>query len=327
MKALLLLLLAAAAFAQEPTILRLQSNLVVLPAQVEIKKGDILYGLKASQFSLEDNGISLPVQLEEDDESAGLSLVLVVQCSRTAFEQFGKMRGLHAMVDALTGGAPHQVALVSYGTEIELLTGFTASDKRLSAAFANLQPCDDERDAMTLDAVDFATHLFDGKPPASLGNRRAILLIGETRDHGSHLKPGVVAANLGRSNIVIDAVSFNPGKDDLLALLHGSAPNPLEALMLVVQALRKNVPHTLTHLTGGEYTNFNTQKGFEADVGRLANHIHNFYLLSFRPLSNNAPGLHRLTLKVPDYPDAQIRSRLTYYAGDAPPPVMPQEER
>jgi hypothetical protein len=28
-------------------------------------------------------------------------------------------------------------------------------------------------------------------------------------------------------------------------------------------------------------------------------------------------------VKIPDYPDAKIRTRLTYYAGDAPPPDVP----
>lgn len=308
----------------EPTTtLRLSSNLVLVPAQVQTKSGEMLYALKPEQFRLEDNGVPQTIRLDDDTDALGLSLVVVVQCSRAAYEQFGRMQGLPALVDELTGGALDQVALISYGTEIELLTGFTRSAATLRKAYGDLQPCEDEKDAVTLDAVDAADKLF-AKLPAT--NRRAILLVGETRDHGSKARAAEVVANLSRSNAVVDSVSFNPGKDDLLAVLHGATPNPLEALMLVVQAVRRNVPHSLSQITGGEYTNFTTQHGFEAGVHRLTNHIHNYYLLSFQQAAGATPGLHRLTLKIPDYPDARIRSRLTYYAGDQVPPDVPELE-
>lgn len=307
--------------AQAPFTLRANSNLVLVPAQVQTKRGDMLYDLTPGQFVLEDNGIPQAIHLEEDTDALGLSLVVLVQCSRAAFGQFGNMRGLTTMVDEVIGGGPHQVALVSYGTEIELLAPLSDSPKKLADGFSNLEPCDDEKDAVTLDAVNYATNLLDASP-SSARDRRAILLIGETRDHGSKIKPAAVIASLGRSNTVVDAVSFNPGKDDLLAMLGGSAPNPLQLIMLAVNALRRNVPHTLASVTGGEYTNFNTQKGFERGVHRLANHIHNYYLLSFQG-ATNSPGLHRITLKIPDYPDAKIRYRLTYYAGETPPPDIP----
>ncbi len=314
---------------QTPFTLRSQSNLVLVPTQVQTHKGDMLYDLQPAQFTLLDDGVPQTVHIDEDTDALGLNLVVVVQCSRSAFTQFGHMGGLPAMVDDLLGGAPHQIALINYGSEIELLTSFTHSDKRLADAFTNLQPCDDEKDARTLDAVDYANKLFD-KLPAANHDRRAILLIGETRDHGSETHTAVVAANLARSNTVVDAISFNPGRDDLLKMLPfgGAAPNPREAILLLVNALRRNVPHTLTDMTGGEYSNFNSQKGFEKGVHRLSNHIHNYYLLSFQPASADGspvlPGLHRISVKIPDYPDAKIRNRLTYYFGAAPPPDLPE---
>jgi hypothetical protein len=265
----------------------------------------------------------------------GLSLVVVVQCSRETYRQFNNMQGLISMVDDLTGGAPRQVAVVSYGTEPELITehdgdpAFTSDAGTIARNLGEVQPCDDGG-AATLDAVDFANHLFEeDKSTAVSRNRRAILLIGETRDHGSKIKPEAVVANLGRSNTVVDAVSFNPGKTSVLdSLVHGQmGPGPLGLLVMAVEALKKNVPHTLAELSGGEYTNFTTQHGFDAGIHRLANHIHNYYLLSFVPTGVKgepvAAGMHRITVKIPDYPDAKIRTRLTYYAGDAPPPDVP----
>lgn len=312
---------------QAPYVLRSNSNLVLVPVQIQTKKGDTLYGLKREQFVLEDNGVPQTIRLDEDTDARGLSLVVVVQCSRETFRQFDNMRGLASMVDSLVGGAPARVAVVQYGSEPELLGPFTPNPDHLAEALAKVAPCDDGG-AATLDAVNYANALFDSSPKtaALTGNRRAILLIGETRDHGSKMKPADVIANLGRTNTVVDAVSFNPGKTSILdSLIHGQyGPGPFGLIISAVQALRKNVPHTLAALTGGEYTNFTTQKGFDNGIGRLANHIHNYYLLSFQPTGTVTPGLHKITVKVPDYPDAEIRSRLAWYAGDTPPPDVPE---
>ena len=313
---------AAAQDAQPTATLTLSSKLVLVPAQVQTKSGEMIYDLKPEQFRLEDNGIPQKIKLDEDTDSLGLSLVVVIQCSRQAYTQFDNMRGLHELVDDVAGGPNDEVAMVSYGSEIELLTGFTRSADKMSEAYRNLEPCDDEKDAVALDAVEYADKLF-AKVPAT--NRHAILLIGETRDHGSKINAAQVVADLNRTNAVVDSVSFNPGKDDLLAMLSHVAPNPKEAILLVVNALRQNVTHTLSRMTGGQYTNFNTQKKFERGVEGLTNKIHNYYLISFQQAANAEPGLHRLKLTVPDYPDARIRSRLTYYAGDAPVEDVPDE--
>ena len=326
-----LLLLAARCSAQTsdalatPT-LRIETNLVYVPAQVATKAGEMIYGLKPEQFVLEDNGVAQKFRVDEDTDALGLSLVVLVQCSREAFAQFDRMRGLDAMVDDLVGGAPRQVALVSYGGEPYVLNDFTSDPRKLADGFSQLQPCD-EGEAATLDAVNYANRMLEKQ--AANGNRRAILLISETRDHGSKMKPEVVIANLGRTNTVLDAVSFNPGKTEMLdSLIHGKyGPGYMGLLVMAVQAVRKNVPHTLAALTGGEYTNFSTQKGFDAGVHRLANHIHNFYLLSFQPAAGTPAGLHHLVVRVPDYADARIHSRLTYFAGEAAPAEVPETTR
>src|ERR1700761_6328724 len=64
--------------------LRTQSNIVLVPTSVQTKKGEMIYGLKANQFVVEDNGVAQTIHLDEDTDVLGLSLVVVVQCSRLA---------------------------------------------------------------------------------------------------------------------------------------------------------------------------------------------------------------------------------------------------
>ena len=294
-----------------------------MPTQVQLKNGEILYGLKPEQFVVEDNGVPQQIRVDEDTDALGLSLVVVVQCSRSAGMEYAKLQGLATMIDAIAGGAPREVALIRYGDGSDLIGGFSRNPDKLGVALNDLQPCDDAA-ATTLDAVSYATSLLEGRKNHY---RHAILLISETRDHGSTVKPGKVIADLGRTNTVVDAVSFNPGKNEALAsLLHGQpGPGAIGLLIQAVQALRKNVPKELASLSGGEYQTFASQKAFDASLQQLSNHIHNYYLLSFQPHSGgaDAAGLHSLHVKIPDYPDARIRTRESYYSGALDPPPVP----
>jgi hypothetical protein len=86
-------------------------------------------------------------------------------------------------------------------------------------------------------------------------------------------------------------------------------------LLLIVNALRRNTASELATLSGGHYANFTTQKGFDAELLRISNQIHNYYLLSFKPSAEQAWGLHTLKVRVADYPDAVIQTRKSYWAG------------
>lgn len=332
--ALLVLTLTASAQnspapASENPTLSIQSNIVLVPTAVETKHGEVLYGLKPEQFVVEDNGVRQTIHIDEDADALGLSLVVAVQCSRSAIMEFAKLQGLATMIDAITGGAPHEVALVSYGTEPTLLGEFSSDPDSLRTAFNDLQPCTDDPNAATLDAVAYSTSLLDGR---NNHFRHAVLLISETRDHGSHVKPEKVIASLGRTNTVVDSVAFSPGKTEVLNdLKYGGGSGPIGLLVMAVNAVKHNAPKALASESGGEYINFTTQKGFDKSLGTLSNHIHNYYLISFQPqpaapasgaaapaAPGIAPGLHRITVRVPDYPDAQVRFRESYWAGDPP---------
>ncbi len=123
----LVLLCTAVAVAQKPPAtppvnndqsytLRTQSNIVLVPTTVQTKHGEIIYELKPEQFVVEDNGVTQTIHLDEDTDSLGLSLVVVVQCSRSAGYEFPKLNGIGTMIDAIAGDAPREVAIVTYGS-------------------------------------------------------------------------------------------------------------------------------------------------------------------------------------------------------------------
>jgi VWFA-related protein len=317
------LLLTTATLAQAPPepaqsyTLRTQSNVVLVPTTVQTKHGDILYALKTEQFVVEDNGVPQTIHLDEDTDGLGLSLAVVVQCSRAAGFEYAKLAGIGAMVDAIAGDAPREVAIVTYGSAPMLLGDFSNSVDEMGKALAQLEPCDDPG-ASTLDAVAYATKLLEARQNHY---RHAILLVSETRDHGSNAKPAEVIAALGRTNTVVDSVAFGPGKTEILSdLRYGGGSGPIGLLVMAVNAVKKNAAHELAALSGGEYINFTTQKGFDQGLHQLSNHIHNYYLLSFQPHADAngspSPGMHSIRVRIPDYPDARIRFRESYFAGE-----------
>jgi VWFA-related protein len=316
-----LVVVCGSASAQTSTI-TVQSNLVLVPTLVRDSKGGVLYGLKANQFVVKDNGIVQKIHVEDAAETSALSLVVLVQCSRSADEQSENLQGLPAMVEALSGQAEQETAVVSFGTEPELLGGFTRDPDQAYSLVKRYRPCGDDAGASIFDAVDYAARLLETRDPQ---RRRAILLISETRDHGSEIKPQAVIAKLGKSNIVVDAVSFSPGKTEVIEdLKHsdGASGGLVGLILMAVQAVRTNAPKEFARLSGGEYINFTTEKGFDRSLGGLANHVHNGYLLSFQPHGDTTPGLHKITVEVPDYKDS-VRHRESYWYGDVPAAAVP----
>ncbi len=303
------------ALAQDPaqtSTITVQSNLVLVPTLVQDAKGGVLYGLKASHFVVKDNGVPQAIRVEDSEEASALSLVVVVQCSRSADSQQENLRGLPAMVEAMSGDAVQETAVVSFGTSPELLGGFSPSAARTHDVLQQYKPCDDDGGASIFDAVDYAARLLETRDPH---RRRAILLISETRDHGSESKAESVIARLGKSNIVVDAVAFSPGKTAILNDLkhnRGESGGVIGLLFMAVQALRTNAPKEFARLSGGEYINFTTQKGFDRSLNGLTNHVHNGYLLSFQPHGDTTPGLHAITVDVPDY-KTTVRHRQSYW--------------
>jgi VWFA-related protein len=318
---LALIALSSAGYAQtqdsqQPYTLRTESNVVLIPTTVQTKHGETIYELKPEQFVVEDNGVPQTIHLDEDTDSLGLTMVVLIQCSRAAVMEGAHIRGLPTMIDSIAGGAPRQIAVVSFGKVPTLLGDFSDNAGATADALAQLTPCDDPN-AATYDAVSYATKMLEDRKDH---NRHVILLVSETRDHGSKTKAAQVIAALGQTNTVVDTVAFSPGKTEIVDDLHyGGGSGPLGLLVMAVNALKKNAAHELSALSGGEYTNFTTRDGFDAGMMRLTNHIHNYYLLSFVPKpgpdGNPAPGMHSISVKVPDYPDAHLKFRERYFSG------------
>jgi VWFA-related protein len=85
------------------------------------------------------------------------------------------------------------------------------------------------------------------------------------------------------------------------------------AAIAATDAMQRNVPETVAHLTGGEYFKLTDPKSLERDMGMIGNHLPNRYILSFHPQSPRS-GLHVITVRVPGYAGVEVTARRSYWA-------------
>ena len=350
----LFLLTATLAPAQDtPTTITTRSSLVVIPALVRTKSGDLVYTLTAKDFLLTDDGIEQPLTLEEDTGGQPLALVVAIETGSDGARYLDKYGTLITMIDNLVGNVPHKIALVTFDGAPNLLQDFTPNIAGVSAALRNVHPGD--RGAAILDALSFSVDMLRKQPQTY---RRAILLISETVDHGSQTKLDDALRAVSDTNTTIYAAAFsssrgnskrettkiissdpNPGPDhgcfsrdkndpkvdpkekpieqawDCLSLLAPPLRLAKLAFLLAVNGLAHNVPETVAHLTGGEYYAFSNTRNLEQDLQTISNHVPNRYVLSFHPQSPH-PGLHALQLTLPDHINLTITARTSYWADD-----------
>jgi VWFA-related protein len=308
---ILLALFAAPANPQETT-LRSQSSLVLLPTLVKNSQG-IVYGLSASDFIVEDDGVVQSIRLDESPEAQPISLVIAIQKGRSAAKEFPRMQGLKAMLGPLFALGTARVAVVEFDSQVNLTRDFSRDETLIDADLMNLQPGD--AGAGILDAIRYSVGLLQKEPDDRL---RVLLLISETHDHGSHTKTEETVGAIAQSNTLMYALAFSPGLSNILDTARGNnkdemheGVNFLDLAYRTAQAMRKNIPNAIAQMTGGEYELFATRKKFETRMIDFTNHLHSRYLLSFVPNTPH-PGLHQVRVRLKDGKNTLVLARTSY---------------
>lgn len=306
----------------QSAILTSRSNVVLVPALVKDKSGEVVFSLTAGDFILTDNGVIQPLQIEADTDSE-----------------------------------PIAVAVIAFDSAPRLQLGFTPSTDAAAKAIANLQAGDSG--AAILDALNFGIDALRRQPPEY---RRAILLFSETADSSSRTSLENVLREVDDTNTAIYSFAFSSTKAAVAheaqklprpggspyedvpygkggCMSRGSDPDahgnrgvqaldcasdlfpPLRlvrmAFLSAREGLRRNVPQTVARLTGGEYFPFKNSSSLARDLLTVSNDVPNYYVLSFSPASPS-PGFHDLKLTVKDRPELIVKARDAYWVDEDP---------
>ncbi|MCU1224754.1 MAG: hypothetical protein JWQ42_2847 [Edaphobacter sp.] len=316
--------LGSVALAQ--TTIRTTTTLVVVPTLVQTAGKELVFSLKADDFTVTDNGVPQKATLEEETNRP-LSLVVLMQTGGIARGQFASYANLETMLAGLLGKAPNEVSIVNFDSRVEAASPFTSDIAQWRDAINH--PDQGDSGAAILDSIAFGLDLLKKEPQ---GNRRAILLISQEHDNGSKKQLKEIVSALGETNTAIYSLTFsaertaarqafkdpphlNPPMDFGAGPFQGyfnlSAP-----LGLVIGAMRKNLSAEAANLSGGESSSFDNRNELEADLGTLINHLRNSYILSFRPTSTE-PGLHTIKVRLASRPELIVSARSSYWATDA----------
>jgi VWFA-related protein len=302
-----------------PPTIRVNTTVVLVPTLVEKSSGDVIYGLQPKDFTLLDNGVPQKVHVDEDLDSQPVSLLICVQRGGDAtleFDKFARLGPLLQMFlgDEQSGNRNGEAALVAFDSHAVYLNGFESDTSDLERQLQNLP--DGDGGAAILDAAGYSIDLLEHRPD---DHRRVLLLISETRDHGSrNVTIPQLVEQIGESNTLVLSLAFSPTKAELIDWGKGNAGggsemNLLAPLMMAINAMRKNVPKTLASMSGGQYASFTLDKGFEKRLSEEAKHARNRYMLSFRP-TDSSPGLHTIQVKLTQDYGAHVVARASYWA-------------
>lgn len=293
--------------------LRVTTTEVLVPTLVEKKGGGILYGLKAGDFALEDNGVPQTIRVQEEMDTAPVALVVAVEQGGASVLEFGKVAKMGPLLDVFLADPRSRVALVGFDSVPHLLKDYTHDEEAVTQELQQLQP--GNGGAAILDTVNYGVTLLEDEPKQF---RRVLLLISEKRDHGSkHTKPVDLIKKIGQSDVLVLSVSFSPSAAELAhdSMDNGDdrTMNMVSALVMAAKAFKKNMAKEIAQESGGEYASFFSDKKFEMRVLDAARDVRNRYLITFSP-SDPTPGLHTIKVRTTEDYGARIVARANYWA-------------
>jgi VWFA-related protein len=278
-----------------------ESTVVLSPALVMSKSGEIVHGLSVKDFILEDNGVEQEICLDDTPDAQSISLVVAAQRGGSAsleFEQPEKqseidrpeskrrkprkaaLSGLGTMVEDFLGESKSELTVVTFDSKIELLQDFTEDVPAVAEKLGELKGSDNGGAAI-LDAVSYSLDLLERRPE---GHTRVLLLISEPRDHGSKAKLDQVLKRVTLSNTLIYSVSFSPLRAEIMRDLKAYNPDPpglgndpffnqpaatmdvLDLAYKASNAMRKNTARAVANLSGGEYDVFKDKRTFDGGL-------------------------------------------------------------
>src|SRR5260370_316082 len=107
------------------SLLSTRSTLVLAPALVRNKAGDLVFTLAANDFVLTDDGVPQKLTLEQDTGGEPLALVVVIEIGGAGARKFNEFSSiappLAPMLASIVGNAPPKVPLVAFDIPPTLL--------------------------------------------------------------------------------------------------------------------------------------------------------------------------------------------------------------
>jgi VWFA-related protein len=324
----------------EETIRTTISN-VLAPTVVLDKEGTYVPGIKPYEFKLFDNDKLQEIKV--DEIFAPISLVVAIQADAKVENALPRIQKVGTMLQSVVAGEQGEVAIVSFDHRIQKLQDFTTDPDKINEALKQIKP--GSSGSRLTDTVVEATRMLRNRPK---DRRKVLLLIAETRDKGSELKPREALTNLEVANVMVYSVNMSrlvneltskpplPRPDPLppaarhvpaggaqtpttVAQMTGAPGYGMDFAPLVTEIMRSvkavfvaNPVEIFTRYTGGKEYSFVSQRDLENALGDVSREIHNQYLITYNPNNKTEGGFHKIRVEVTRR-DLDVRTRDGYW--------------
>lgn len=212
---------------ESPPVFRSQTSVVLVPTLVTDRQGNVIFGLRADDFMIKDNGVEQTVQMDEAFSYEPVSLVVAVQTGGHAGSVIGSgcalqrdvnvftrhagkcksaLHGIGLMLETFVNLPGSEMALVSFDSDVKLRQDFTSDISKVTKSLDALPG--GNGGAAVLDAVQFSLNLLKRQPE---NHRKVLVVISKQRDDDS--KDETVQETVRQiiaSNVEVYMVAYPP---------------------------------------------------------------------------------------------------------------------
>jgi VWFA-related protein len=321
------------------------TQVIMAPTTVLDKDGGYISGIKASEFRLYDNDKLQEIKV--DETYAPLSVVVAIQADYKVEAVLPKIQKIGAMLQTLVSGETGEIAVLAFDHRMQNLTnGFTNDPERINEGLRKLR-AGSSNSALT-DAVVEATRMLRARPK---DRRKVLLLICESLDKGSTMKPREALTSLEINNVMVYTLNVSrmytaltakpayPRPDPIppggrhmpaggsitpteTARLYGGGGMTADFAPIVTEIFRatkaifvSNPVEVFTRYTGGKEYPFVSQQDLDRAVQAVSRELHNQYLITYSPNTRTEGGYHRIRVEVygPGRGGLEVRTRPGYW--------------
>ena len=249
------------------------------------RKGRMIAGLTAADFTVEEDGKAQKISLFARERELPLTLAMLIDISPSVVPVFDEERHTASgFLKSILG--PRDLALViSFNREITLVQDFTEDLSILTRAIRELK------------AIGGGTSMFDAVYLAAEqklsreAGRKAIVLISDGEDTTSTYNAGKAMIAAHKSDAVIYSISNGPDSS----------------------ALRR-----LSEETGGAFFRIRRDGDFEKIFEQIANELRTQYSIAYHSTNPARDGSFRRIKIIPRDSNVSVRARRGYYAAEKP---------
>ena len=304
--------------ADEPDVVRVETDLVVIPVQLRSKDGKAVTAVSKSEFKIFENGVEQEIAYFSDQDQP-FTVALMLDMSYSAvFKLKDIQAAARTFVQQLR--PVDRVMVLSFDEKLHILCEPTSDRKILELAIEGTKI------ASGTSVYKAVNDVFLQRLDKEAG-RKAIVILTDGVDTGSDTKatPESVARQAEERDVVIYPIKYDTYDDvqknrrDHAEVRYDDDDRPYTVEGRPAKGERTedysealNFLRGLSRASGGRMYDAPTPKRLDQAFAEIANELRKIYSLGYYPSGERVPGT-KYSIKIRVYrPDLQVRAKASY---------------